>query len=214
MATVFDENFWDERYGSSGAVWSGKPNPQLVAEVSWLTSAELPEHRTALDVGCGEGADSVWLAGQGWHVSAVDISRVALQRAEAHATGLVLPGSIVWERRDLLSWTPPVLAFDLVTAQFMHLLREDRELAYARLAASVAPGGTLLIVGHSPSDALAGARRPDVPALFFTAVDVAASLDPGNWRVEVAQARPRNATGNEGKAITVHDEVMRAVRLA
>lgn len=85
MATVFDENFWDERYGSGGAVWSGRPNPQLVAEAPWLASADALVPRTALDVGCGEGADSVWLARRGWQVTAVDFSRVALHRAQDHA---------------------------------------------------------------------------------------------------------------------------------
>lgn len=219
-ATLFDQNFWDDRYSGSQAVWSGNPNPQLLAEMeSFPTQASAGAAAvragwpTALDVGCGEGADSIWLSRRGWHVTAVDISRVALQKAEQHAEEVELPGSIAWEHHDLLEWAPPAAAFDLVNAQFMHLPSQDRVPVFARLAAAVAPGGTLLVVGHSSQDILAGAKRPNAPDLYFTAAEVAASLDPTDWKVDVAAARPRAATGRNGEAITIHDEVLRAVRL-
>lgn len=214
MTRAFDEEFWDERYGGKGSVWSGNPNPQLVAEIAGLDTTSTAARKTALDVGCGEGADSMWLAEQGWQVTGVDISRVALRRARDHATALPLAGSIEWEHHDLLQWTPPAASFDLVNAQFMHLPRNDRERVYDRLASAVATGGSLLIVGHSASDVLAGAHRPDNPELFFTADEVAAGLDPARWSVEVAESRPRLDDGHDGATITVHDEVMRAVRLA
>ena len=69
---VFSEGFWDERYGADDRVWSGHPNPQLVDRVAALTPGR------ALDVGCGEGADAVWLARQGWQVTALDVSAVGL----------------------------------------------------------------------------------------------------------------------------------------
>ncbi len=212
MATLFNEKFWDERYSGSDTVWSGSPNPQLIAEAADLVTGR------ALDVGCGEGADALWLAERGWQVVAVDISSVALQKAARHAaakaaTGTALAGTIAWEHQDLLAWTPRAVMFDLVTAQFMHLPTVDREPLFARLAAAVAPGGSLLIVGHSESDIQAGARRPRGPELFFTAADVARSLDTDRWRVEVSEARPRAATDPNGNTITIHDEVMRAVRL-
>ena len=212
MTAVFDENFWDERYQGSSAVWSGNPNPQLVAEAARLAPG------TALDVGCGEGADSLWLADRGWHVSGVDFSRVALEKAARHVAASAesrpaIGGSIAWEHHDLLRWTPPASSFDLVSAQYMHLPKGDREPLYARLAAAVAPGGSLLIVGHSASDIQAGARRPHGPDLFFTAADTAGALDPNHWRIEVAEARPRAAQDAEGRPITIHDEVLRARRL-
>lgn len=221
-ANMFDENFWDDRYNGSHAVWSGNPNPQLLAEMaSFPTKAPEGEAASAvrsgwpaaLDVGCGEGADSIWLARRGWNVTAVDISRVALQKAEQHTKTLELTGSIAWEHHDLLEWPPPAAAFDLVNAQFMHLPSQDRIPVFARLAAAVAAGGTLLVVGHSSQDILAGAKRPNAPDLYFTAAEVAASLDPQEWKVALADARPRLATGANGNAITIHDEVLRAVRL-
>jgi len=207
MTQIFDENFWNERYGQRGNIWSGQPNPQLVAEASSLAPG------TALDVGCGEGADAVWLAGRGWRVTGVDISSVALERAAGHAASLELSGSIAWEHRDLLIWTPPARSFDLVSAQFMHLPREDRQPLFARLAAAVAPGGTLLVVGHAASDIAAGARRPHGADLFFSAEEVAATLDPSSWKVSVAESRPRPGTGLDGATITIRDDVVRAQRL-
>lgn len=233
MTNLFDENFWDERYSGSTTVWSGQANPQLVAEISdpdagaitAPTSGPNNERpgdrrgasnipRTALDVGCGEGADAVWLARQGWDVTAVDISRVALQRAKEHAAALDLAGSISWEHRNLLTWTPPVSSFGLVSAQFMHLPKNERESLYARLAAAVTHGGTLLIVGHSASDIHAGARRPAAPDLYFSTEEIAGSLDPQQWQVLVSESRPRIAQNSEGQPITIHDEVLRAIRLA
>jgi SAM-dependent methyltransferase len=205
MGQKFDEDYWNGRYGSRGNIWSGKPNPQLVAEASTVRPGR------ALDVGCGEGADAVWLAGLGWRVTGVDISSVALERASSHASGLKLAGFITWEHRDLLDWTPPAGSFDLVSAQFMHLPQADREPLFARLAGAVAPGGTLLLVGHSPSDAESGARRPHGAGLFFTSADVAASLDSALWEVRVAEARPRMDTGH-GAPVAIHDEVLRALR--
>ena len=142
-----DEAFWDERYGSIDKLWSGNPNPQLVDQVSDLSPG------TALDAGCGEGADAIWLAQRGWRVTAVDFSRVALERGAARAlhVGAEVAERITWTHADLATWVPPVETFDLVSAHFMHFPREQREPLYRRLAASVAPAGTLLIVAHHPS---------------------------------------------------------------
>ena len=208
MVRMFGEAFWDGRYRGSTAVWSGRPNPQLVSEVSGM-----PPGR-AMDAGCGEGADSLWLAHKGWQVTAVDFSSVALDRARRHASAQAFPGSIAWEHRNLLRWTPPPGSYDLVSAQFMHLPSEDRDSLYKRLAASVATGGTLLIVGHSKTDIDAGARRPHGDGLFFKAIDIAGSLTPEHWDIAVAEARPRSGSDAAGRAITIHDEVLRAVRLA
>lgn len=208
MTAIFDENYWNERYGQHGKVWSGNPNPQLVAE-----AADLPAG-TALDVGCGEGADTVWLAGRGWQVTGVDISTVALERAATHAASLKLPGSIVWEHHDLLAWAPPASSFDLVSAQFMHLPKADRDPMFARLADAVGPGGTLLLVGHSPLDVAAGIHSHFGADLFFTAEQLAAALDPPAWQVLLSEARPRASSGHGGQTITIHDEVLRAVRQA
>jgi SAM-dependent methyltransferase len=207
--SMFDEAAWEERYRSVPAVWSGQPNPQLVAEASDL----LPG--TALDVGCGEGADTLWLAGRGWRVTAVDFSTTALDRGAAHATalGADVAGRIDWRHSDIRTWTPPEGRFDLVTAQYMHLPGADRRPLFQRLAAAVAAGGTLLLVGHDVSDLDTAAHRVHEHDMFFTAEEVAASLAPGEWEVLVVDARPRSAKPHESEGITVHDAVLRAGRL-
>jgi SAM-dependent methyltransferase len=206
--TLFDEAAWEERYRSAPAVWSREPNPQLVAEASEL----LPG--SALDVGCGEGADALWLAGRGWQVTAVDFSTTALDRGAAHAQALgpEVAARIEWRHADLRSWAPPPRSYDLVSAQYMHLPSTERRPLFARLAAAVAPGGMLLLVGHDVSDLKTTAHRVHEPDMFFTVEEVAATLAPGEWAVLVAEARPRAAKSHEGEGITVHDAVLRARR--
>ncbi len=201
------EVFWDERYRSADALWSGNPNPQLVAEAADLDPG------AALDAGCGEGADAIWLAERGWRVTAVDVSTVALERGAAQAVerGAAVARRIDWRHEDLTKWVPAEASYDLVSAQFMHLPKNPRESLFRALAAAVAPGGSLLIVGHHPSD-LQTIPRPPLPELFFTASDVAALLDPHEWDIVVSAARERGATDPAGRTVTIHDAVLRARR--
>jgi SAM-dependent methyltransferase len=203
-----DQESWDQRYRTSTALWSGQPNAQLLREAADLTPG------TALDVGCGEGADAIWLAGRGWRVTAVDFSTVALDRAAAHAreVGRDVAERITWLPADLTRWIPPPSSSDLVSAQFMHLPKHRRDTLFHRLAEAVTPGGWLLIVGHHPDDLLTTVPRPRVPELLFTAADVAALLDARRWTIVVNEARGRPAVDPEGRTVTVHDAVLRAQR--
>jgi SAM-dependent methyltransferase len=200
-ATVFDERYWEDLYRTRTAIWSGNPNPQLVAEAADLTPG------AALDVGSGEGGDALWLAGRGWRVTAVDISTTALERGAARAAAEDITG-IEWTHADVTVWTPPAEQFHLVSAQFMHPLQEERDELFGRLSAAVAPGGTLLIVGHNPSEL----HQAPAPGMHFTAEQVAASLDPARWEILVAEDRTRSARGHDGHEITVGDAVIRARR--
>jgi SAM-dependent methyltransferase len=208
MTDAFGEAFWDERYRSKPALWSGRPNPQLVEAASGL------EPGRALDVGSGEGADVIWLAERGWQVTGVDFSRVALERAAAQAArmGPEIAGRVEWLHDDLTVWAPPAGGYDLVSAQYLHLAGALRRPVHRRLAAAVAPGGTLLLVGHHPSDLTTTVPRPRDPDVYFTGDEPAAALDPATWTVVTDDARPHEVTDPDGRAVTVHDTVFQARR--
>ena len=205
-AIEFTQEFWDNRYSSAGQLWSGQPNAQFAAHAADL------EPGVALDAGCGEGADAIWLARRGWAVTAVDVSAVALERAAAAAgaAGGDVAGRIGWRREDLLTWVPEPDRYDLVSAQFMHFPRAELTAVHQRLAVAVRPGGTLLLIAHHPDDL--HAARNGHPDLFWYAEDIAASLEPGQWEVRVAEASGRSAIDHDGQPVTVRDTVLRAAR--
>jgi SAM-dependent methyltransferase len=199
-STGHDHASWEERYRDAPALWSGRVNPPLAAE-----AADLAPGR-ALDVGCGEGADTLWLAARGWQATGLDWSQTALDRAAVHAAEAGLTGRVTWLRADIAAWQPPVAAFDLVTVHFLHPEAPLRHELVPRLAAAVAPGGTLLWVGHGYDEQRAAVWGGD---RFATAEEVAADLDPREWEVLVAGPRPRPA-GEDGHQDA--DEVVRARR--
>ncbi|WP_241480155.1 class I SAM-dependent methyltransferase [Nocardiopsis halotolerans] len=203
------EEFWNERYRSQDRIWSGKPNRHLVSEVADL------EPGRALDVGSGEGADALWLAERGWRVTALDISTVALERAAVHVRerGGEAAERITWTQADVTRWDPPEAAFDLVTAQFMHLPPEARARFFPALAAAVAPGGELLVVAHHVRDLEEGVPRPHNPELFYTGDEVAAALPEGEWSVLADEIRTGTSVLG-GEPRTAHDLVVRARRNA
>jgi SAM-dependent methyltransferase len=198
--TGHDHASWEERYRGAPALWSGRPNPSLVAETADLTPGR------ALDVGCGEGADVLWLADRGWQVTGLDWSEVALTRAAEHATAAGLSGQVEWVRGDVDDWTPPAGTYDLVTAHFLHPTADQRGPLLARLAAAVAPGGTLLWVGHPYNEERAAAWGGD---RFLPAAEVATGLAPEVWQVLVAGPRLRPEGNHHGHEA---DEVLRARR--
>lgn len=162
VGEMFTQEFWDNRYGDSERVWSGNPNPQLLAYGSGLTPG------SALDVGCGEGADAVWLAARGWMVTGVDISPVGLGRAAAQAAAAseAIVARIEWRHADLFAnAVEPFGAFDLVSSHYLHLPPAVRERAIGRLASAVLTGGSLLVVQHHPLDLAVPGLRPNAPEL-------------------------------------------------
>ena len=204
---------WDERYGAAEQVWSGEPNGALVAEV-----AGLPPGR-ALDVGCGEGADAVWLARRGWRVTGVDVSGVALERARRHAGAAGV--DVDWVHAGLLEAGLPSGAFDLVSAHYPVLHKTPDARGERALLDLVAPGGTLLVVHHhiehEPHDHEPHDHVPHDhehggfdPALYVLPGDVAAVLSD-DWVVEVDERRRRVISGGAG-AHHADDLVLRARR--
>ncbi|MCB8907017.1 MULTISPECIES: bifunctional 2-polyprenyl-6-hydroxyphenol methylase/3-demethylubiquinol 3-O-methyltransferase UbiG [unclassified Streptomyces] len=195
---------WDNRYADRQQLWSGRPNGALVAELAGLTPGRV------LDVGCGEGADAVWLAHHGWDVTAIEVSGVALERAAGHARDAGV--AVRWVHATLTDAALPPASFDLVSAQYPALLRTPDAAAERALIAAVAVGGVLLLVHHAGMDT----RQPDEsgfdPADYVWPSTVTALLGD-DWVVEVDEQRARVAP--DGGAGTHHadDLVLRARRL-
>lgn len=204
-----EAEFWDARYAGSDRVWSGNPNDVLVREAGGLKPG------TALDLGCGEGADAVWLARRGWRVTAVDISRVALERAAGHAEAEgIAEGLIDWQRHDL-GVTFPEGTYDLVSAQFLHSPNDmPRERILRAAAAAVAPGGVLLVVGHAGFPAWETDPHPEVH--FPTPQEVLESLGlpEGEWEVVLTDEHERIQNDPDGRPTTRVDNTLEIRRLA
>lgn len=204
----FTREYWDKRYSASERIWSGEPNPHLVT-----TARDLAPGR-ALDIGSGEGADVIWLARQGWTVTGLDLSQVALDKSAGHARDLGegIADRITWRQADLLEWEAEPETYDLVTSQFIHLPRPTIFELQRRLAASVAPGGTLLIVGHHPDDARHSPAAASFPDIRYTPEEVAALLDPDEWTTIEATTFARDWINQESEPAVAQDSVLRAVR--
>ncbi|POH71300.1 methyltransferase type 11 [Cryobacterium zongtaii] len=200
--------FWDQRYAGNATLWSGRPNAALVSETHHLRPGR------ALDVGCGEGADALWLAAQGWDVTALDVSRVALERAARQAELVradLVGGAVRWLHSGLVEAALPAASFDLVSAQYPALLRTEENIAERALLDAVAPGGVLLIVHHPTPTAAEAAAHGFDPDLYVSPAQVAAMLDD-SWRIEVDETRPRHVATGAGAHHT-EDVVVRARRL-
>jgi thioredoxin reductase/SAM-dependent methyltransferase len=206
-----NEADWDHRYRGD-QMWSGNPNGALVNEIDGRIAGR------ALDVGAGEGGDAVWLAEQGWNVTASDISQRALGRvaAEAQRRGLRIACHHA-DANTLGAFERE--AFDLVSAHYASIPRTPDGRGVRNLLDAVAPGGTLLMVSHDlePLRAPMDTRehsRPFDPDAYLSVDDFAIALaDTSEWQIEVHEKRPRPA-GAASAAHHVHDIVLRARRRA
>lgn len=202
--TGHDHASWEERYRGAEALWSGKVNPPLVDEVTGLAPGR------ALDVGCGEGGDVLWLAGQGWQATGVDVSGTALAESTRRAEAAGVTDRVRWERHDL-GRTFPAGTFDLVTTHYLHSPAElPREQVLRRAAEAVAPGGTLVVVGHATLPPWADAHHDlDLPR----PEQEWAMLGLGaGWTLRRAELVPRPVTGPDGQQAEMTDSVVVATR--
>lgn len=192
---------WEEHYSAKPQVWSGRVNAQLSAIAPTLSGTY------ALDLGCGEGGDAVWLAEHGWHVVATDVSTTALDRARAAAASRGVADRIEFVEHELTSSFPDG-SFDLVSAHFLHSTVEmDRTAILRRAAAAVAAGGALLIVDHAAAPPWASAmHHHEFPAA--EAVVAGLALDPERWRQIRADSVERRVRGPEGEEVTLVDNVI------
>lgn len=206
LATRYSQATWDARYSESTRVWSGNPNTRLVEYAADLPAGD------ALDVGAGEGADAVWLAKQGWNVTALDVSPVALGKVAAHADEAGVGDRVNTVQHDLLGEPAVPGTYDLVSAHFWHPPTGRFAETFQGMGAAVRAGGYLLIVGHHPGDVANGARDAHGHAeLLFTPEQVVAVLPAEEWEIKAADALDRTQIF-EGKAMDVTDSVVLAQR--
>ena len=201
MTAAFDRDFWEERWSQALREHGDKvakmpPNAHLTDEVGSLRPGR------ALDAGCGHGSDTLWLAARGWQVTAVDFSATALAhaRSTAEAVGADVAERVDWVEGDLATWTPQPDHYDLVACLYVHVAGSVEEMV-DRMATGVAPGGTLLLVGHRPIDPATGAATPAAGQVQVSVDEAVAALEPARWEFAVAEDRPRRQAGTGVDAV-------------
>lgn len=196
---------WERRYAASDRLWSGRVNPVLRDYAAAMNPAR------SLDIGCGEGADVLWLAEQGWSASGVDLSATAVQRARAEAERRGLGERARFTAGDVLAGDSASASagageFELVTGFFLHGDDELRTRVLRRAAAAVAPGGRLLLVSHATMPPWSGHPPQEVPISPDGDEEI---LDLGvDWRRERAEVRERSVTGPNGESAVLTDSVL------
>ena len=217
---------WEERYAGTGdAIWSGNPNEALVAAVGSLPAGSV------LDVGCGEGADAIWLAEHGWEATGIDLSQTAVDRAAEAAGAKGITAS--FEVADVSSWCPAGSnsgeehphrgGYDLVIGCFLHTrLPDTREELVGRSAEHVAPDGRLLLISHAQMPPWAknhdeelghglGHHHERVSPNGDFALLIGGS--PARWEIELGELRTREVEGPDGKPSEIDDSVLLAHRI-
>lgn len=203
-----DARMWDDHYRSKDLVWGAEANRWVVRE-----AADLPPGN-ALDLAAGEGRNTLWLAARGWQVTAADFSSVALDRGRQLAAGqpAEVAERITWLRTDVTNWTPDEAAFGLVLLVYVHLPSQQRGTLLRRAARAVAPGGTLLVVGHDTTNITDGFGGPQDPEVLFTPEDVLTDLADAGLRSVRAERVRRTVTRPDGEPAEAIDALVRLTR--
>ncbi len=202
-----DAHTWDARYADSDLVWSAEPNQFVAREC-----ADLPPG-VALDLAAGEGRNAIWLARQGWDVTAVDFSQVALDKG-AKVAGDV---DVRWVRADATTWQAD-RAYDLVVIAYLQLVAEQRAAACRAGFDALRAGGTFLLVAHDAANLAEGTGGPQDPAVLYTADDVLGDLAGRAYDVRVAErvervvsSRMRHSQAGDAGAVAL-DCLVRLVK--
>ena len=202
-----DKSTWNERYAAKDLVWSAGPNKRFASEVASL------EPGRALDVACGEGRNAIYLAEQGWEVTAIDFSDVGIEKGAqiAERRGV----KVNWMVGDVAEATLPG-DFDLVAVLYLHTDSASREVWLPKVIASIAPGGTFLYIGHDPENIARGVGGPQNPDVLPGSDVICTYLD--GFEIEFADVTERPVEhdpghGNEASGIAL-DTLVRARRSA
>lgn len=196
----YDREFWEQLWAKTlrdhpEKIAQRPPNPRMIEVASELSPGR------ALDAGCGHGAETMWLAAHGWRVTAVDFSAAALAHARTTAASLGgdIAARIEWLEGDLARWTPPSAQYELVVCLYVHIAGAV-EAMVQRMAGGVAPGGTLLMLGHRPIDPATGAATAAAHQLQVSVEAARAALDARDWAL-VAEEHPRAVLGSGVDAV-------------
>jgi SAM-dependent methyltransferase len=197
----FAREDWNARYAQKELLWTAQPNRLFAAEVGDLEPGQ------ALDIGCGEGRNAVWLAERGWGVTAVDFSDVALAKAAELAASRRV--EVEWVLADVLAYEPEPKAFDLVAVLYLQLPHDELTRAIRAAVRAVAERGTLFVLGHDSSNLVDGYGGPRDPAVLFTPDDVVVELD--GLALEQAEQVRRTVVLDDREAVAI-DALVRAHR--
>jgi SAM-dependent methyltransferase len=198
-----DAEAWNERYRESELVWSAGPNQFVEAELARLAPGR------AVDLAAGEGRNAIWLARQGWQVTAVDFARSGLEKGRTLAGDL----SIDWVCADATAWTHEP-AFDLCLVAYLQLPEAERRAAVRNGYASLRVGGTFLLVAHDSTNLTEGTGGPQYPWVLLTAEDVLTDLGGETFEVQRAERVARDVPQPDGGTRTAYDALVRVVRRA
>ena len=196
-----DAEEWNQRYRESELVWSAGPNQFVEAEL-----AELPPGR-AVDLAAGEGRNAIWLARQGWQVTAVDFSQAGLDKGRILSDGL----DVEWVCADATTWSAEP-AYDVCVIAYLQLTAAGRRAAVRNGYAALRPGGTFLLVAHDSTNLAEGTGGPQDPAVLMTAEDVLADLGGETFEVQRAGRVERAVPQPDGSTATAYDTLVRLVR--
>lgn len=202
-----DAQAWDARYSEAELLWGVEPNRFVASEISELSPGR------ALDVACGEGRNAIWLAGRGWHVVGVDFSERGLARAAELASRAGVADRVDFRRADVVNEALPAGSFDAVIVAYLQLADGPRRAALRNAAAAVAPGGTLLVVGHDTTNLTEGVGGPQDAEVLFSPQDVVADVaDLTEFAVQKAERVRRPVPGAARDAIDALVRLRRETR--
>ena len=199
---------WNERYAGKELIWSAGPNALFAEAVAQL------ENGTALDIACGEGRNALWLAKQGWQVSAMDFSSVAIDKAKKIARHREL--QVNWQVDDITTCALPAAGFDLVAVIYLHTDPAARQIWLPKALEGVKPGGTFIYIGHDPKNIEHGVGGPQNPKFLASANNISALM--AGFNIINAEIRQRTIAsdpghGGQGKGCAF-DTYVRGIRIA
>ena len=198
---AFAREDWNARYAAAELLWTAEPNRRFASEVEDLAPGR------ALDLACGEGRNAVWLAERGWRTTGVDFSDVALAKAERLAASRGV--EVEWVLADVLEHEPERGAFELVAVLYLQLPHEQLAEVLHTSVGALAPGGTLVVLGHDTTNLTHGHGGPRDASVLFTPEDVVPHLE--RLVVERAEKVPRTVPLEDGEATAI-DALVRARR--